>query len=112
MAKKGFKLPGISPLRQEGNSATSLPQFDRSSYRSSAGSYANPQSIIDTSQGDLLSSAIGTVGDLFSTAINPNPPNVNADGSTGSQNITTTSRPVHNTNLDRRIADARAKVDM
>ena len=109
---KGFKLPGVSPLKQEGNSSISLPKFDRSDYRSSAGSYSSPQSVIDTSQGNLLSSAIGTVGDVFSTAINPNPPNVNADGSTGSQNTTTTSRPVYNTNLDRRIANARAKGDM
>jgi hypothetical protein len=107
---KGFKLPGVSPLKQEGNSSTSLPQFDRSGYRSSGGSYSSPQSVIDTSQGNLLSSAIGTIGDAFSTAINP--PNVNADGSTGSQNTTTTSRPVYNTNLDRRIANARARGDM
>lgn len=109
---KGFKLPGISPLKQEGNSSTSLPQFDRSGYRSSAGSYSSPQSVIDTSQGNLLSSAISTIGDAFSTAITPNPPNVNADGSTGNQNTITTSKPVYNTNLDRRIADARAKGDM
>ena len=109
---KGFKLPGVSPLKQEGNSSASLPQFDRSGYRSSGSSYSSPQSVIDTSQGNLLSSAIGTIGNIFSTAINPNPPNVNADGSTGSRNTTTTSKPVYNTNLDRRIANAKAKGDM
>ena len=72
---KGFKLPGVSPLKQQSNSSTSLPQFDRSGYRSSAGSYSSPQSIIDTSQGNLFANAIGTIGDVFSTAITPNPPN-------------------------------------
>ena len=110
MAKKGFKLPGVSPLKQEGDKF-GLPTFDRSGYRSSGGSYSGPQ---DPSTyftpGGYFAEGIGSFGDMASEYIKNKKPEVNPDGSIGNVGGARTSQ-TFSTNLDKRIAAAEAKGD-
>jgi len=71
MAKKGFKLPGVSPLKQTDstNGQFFQPLNDRSYGSGSGGSYANPMSYdayFPTSSTGGASS-IGSLGDTFSS---------------------------------------------
>jgi hypothetical protein len=110
MAKKGFKLPGVSPLKQEGDKF-GLPTFDRSGYRSSGGSYSGPQ---DPSTyftpGGYFAEGISSFGDMASEYIKNKKPEVNPDGSIGNVGGARTSQTFA-TNLDKRITAAEAKGD-
>lgn len=110
MAKKGFKLPGVSPLKQEGDKF-GLPSFDRSGYRSSGGSYSSPQ---DPSTyftpGGYFAEGISSFGDIASEYIKNKKPEVNPDGSIGNVGGAKTNQTFA-TNLDKRIAAAEAKGD-
>lgn len=110
MAKKGFKLPGVSPLKQEGDKF-GLPKFDRSGYRSSGGSYSGPQ---DPSTyftpGGYFAEGISSFGDMASEYIKNKKPEVNPDGSIGNVGGARTSQTFA-TNLDKRITAAEAKGD-
>lgn len=110
MAKKGFKLPGVSPLKQEGDKF-GLPSFDRSGYRSSGGSYSSPQ---DPSTyftpGGYFAEGISSFGDIASEYIKNKKPEVNPDGSIGNVGGAKTNQTFA-TNLDKRIANAEAKGD-
>lgn len=110
MAKKGFKLPGVSPLKQEGDKF-GLPSFDRSGYRSSGGSYSSPQ---DPSTyftpGSYFAEGISSFGDMASEYIKNKKPEVNPDGSIGNVGGARTSQTFATT-LDKRIAAAEAKGD-
>lgn len=107
---KGFKLPGVSPLKQE-EDKFGLPSFDRSGYRSSSGSYSNPQ---DPSTyftpGGYFAEGISSFGDMASEYIKNKKPEVNPDGSIGNVGGAKTSQTFA-TNLDKRIAAAEAKGD-
>jgi len=107
---KGFKLPGVSPLKQEGDKF-GLPSFDRSEYRSSGGSYSSPQ---DPSTyftpGNYFAEGIGSFGNISSEYIKNKKPEVNPDGSIGNIGGARTSQTLA-TNLDKRIAAAEAKGD-
>lgn len=110
MAKKGFKLPGVSPLKQEGDKF-GLPTFDRSGYRSLGGSYSSLQ---DPSTyftpGGYFAEGIGSFGDMASEYIKNKKPEVNPDGSIGNVGGARTSQTFA-TNLDKRITAAEAKGD-
>lgn len=107
---KGFKLPGVSPLKQEGDKF-GLPSFDRSGYRSSGGSYSSPQ---DPSTyftpGGYFAEGISSFGDIASEYIKNKKPEVNPDGSIGDVGGAKTNQTFA-TNLDKRIAAAEAKGD-
>jgi len=107
---KGFKLPGVSPLKQEGDKF-GLPSFDRSGYRSSGGSYSSPQ---DPSTyftpGSYFAEGISSFGDIASEYIKNKKPEVNPDGSIGNVGGARTNQTFA-TNLDKRIAAAEAKGD-
>lgn len=107
---KGFKLPGVSPLKQEGDKF-GLPSFDRSGYRSSGGSYSSPQ---DPSTyftpGGYFAEGISSFGDIASEYIKNKKPEVNPDGSIGNIGGAQTNQTFA-TNLDKRIAAAEAKGD-
>ncbi len=107
---KGFKLPGVSPLKQE-EDKFGLPSFDRSGYRSSGGSYSSPQ---DTSTyytpGGYFAEGISSFGDMASEYIKNKKPEVNPDGSIGNVGGAKTSQTFA-TNLDKRISAAEAKGD-
>ena len=107
---KGFKLPGVSPLKQEGDKF-GLPTFDRSGYRSSSGSYSSPQ---DPSTyftpGGYFAQGISSFGDMASEYIKNQKPEVNPDGSIGNFGGAKTNQTFA-TNLDKRIAAAEAKGD-
>lgn len=107
---KGFKLPGVSPLKQEGDKF-GLPSFDRSGYRSSGGSYSSPQ---DPSTyftpGGYFAQGISSFGDIASEYIKNKKPEVNPDGSIGNVGGAKTNQTFA-TNLDKRIAAAEAKGD-
>ena len=66
MAKKGFKLPGVTPLKQTaGNSFfTNLPIRDYGT----SGSYANPQTYFGESS--LGADVVSTIGNTFADSIN------------------------------------------
>lgn len=110
MGKKSFKLPGVSPLKQEVDKF-GLPSFDRSGYRSSGGSYSSPQ---DPSTyytpGGYFAEGISSFGDMASKYIKNKKPEVNPDGSIGNVGGARTSQTFA-TNLDKRIAAAEAKGD-
>ena len=107
---KGFKLPGVSPLKQE-EDKFGLPSFDRSGYRSSGSSYSSPQ---DPSTyftpGGYFAEGISSFGDMASEYIKNKKPEVNPDGSIGNVGGAKTSQTFA-TNLDKRIAAAQAKGD-
>ena len=107
---KGFKLPGVSPLKQEGDKF-GLPSFDRSGYRSSGSSYSSPQ---DPSTyftpGSYFAEGISSFGDMASEYIKNKKPEVNPDGSIGNVGGAKTKQTTA-TNLDKRIAAAKAKGD-
>ena len=107
---KGFKLPGVSPLKQEGDKF-GLPSFDRSGYRSSGGSYSSPQ---DPSTyftpGGYFAEGISSFGNIASEYIKNKKPEVNPDGSIGNVGGARTNQTFA-TNLDKRIAAAEAKGD-
>ena len=107
---KGFKLPGVSPLKQE-EDKFGLPSFDRSEYRSSGGSYSSPQ---DPSTyftpGGYFAEGISSFSDMASKYIKNKKPEVNPDGSIGNVGGARTSQTFA-TNLDKRIAAAEAKGD-
>ena len=107
---KGFKLPGVSPLKQEENKF-GLPSFDRSGYRSSGSSYSNPQ---DPSTyftpGGYFAEGIKTFGDIAAEFIKNKKPEINPDGSEGDNTVARTNKTFA-TNLDKRIALAEAKGD-
>jgi len=76
MAKKGFKLPGVTPLKQTaGNSFfTNLPMRDYGT----SGSYANPQTYFGESS--LGAQTVSRIGDTFADSINAaNQSNENSD---------------------------------
>ena len=76
MAKKGFKLPGVTPLKQTaGNSFfTNLPIRDYGT----SGSYANPQTYFGESS--LGAQTVSRIGDTFVDSINAaNQSNENSD---------------------------------
>lgn len=107
---KGFKLPGVSPLKQEGDKF-GLPSFDRSGYRSSGGSYSSPQDPSTYfSPGGYFAEGISSFGDIAAEYIKNKKPEVNPDGSTGNVGGAKTSQTFA-TNLDKRIALAKAKGD-
>ena len=107
---KGFKLPGVSPLKQEGDKF-GLPSFDSSGYRSSGGSYSGPQ---DPSTyftpGGYFAEGISSFGDIAAEFIKNKKPEVNPDGSIGNVGGAKTNQTFA-TNLDKRIALAGAKGD-
>ena len=107
---KGFKLPGVSPLKQE-EDKFGLPSFDRSGYRSLGGSYSSPQ---DPSTyftpGGYCAEGISSFGDIASKYIKNKKPEVNPDGSIGNVGGAKTNQTFA-TNLDKRIAAAEAKGD-
>lgn len=110
MGKKSFKLPGVSPLKQEVDKF-GLPSFDRSGYRSSGGSYSSPQ---DPSTyytpGGYFAQGISSFSGIASEYIKNKKPEVNPDGSIGSVGGARTNQTFA-TNLDKRIAAAEAKGD-
>ena len=107
---KGFKLPGVSPLKQEGDKF-GLPSFDRSEYRSSGGSYSSPQNPSTYfSPGGYFAKGISSFGDIAAEFIKNKKPEVNPDGSIGNVGGAKTSQTFA-TNLDKRIAAAEAKGD-
>jgi len=107
---KGFKLPGVSPLKQEGDKF-GLPSFDRSTYRSSGGSYSSPQ---DPSTyftpGGYFAEGISSFSNMASEYIKNKKPEINPDGSIGDTGVARTNQTFA-TNLDKRIAAAEAKGD-
>jgi hypothetical protein len=107
---KGFKLPGVSPLKQEGDKF-GLPSFDRSGYRSSGDSYSSPK---DPSAyytpGGYFAEGISSFGDMASEYIKTKKPEINPDGSIGDTGVARTNQTFA-TNLDKRIAAAEAKGD-
>jgi len=110
MAKKGFKLPGVSPLKQEGDKF-GLPSFDRSGYRSSGSSYSSPQNPSTYfTPGGYFAEGISSFGDIASEYIKNKKPEVNPDGSIGNVGGAKTNQTFA-TNLDKRIAAAEAKGD-
>jgi hypothetical protein len=107
---KGFKLPGVSPLKKEGDKF-GLPSFDRSGYRSSGGSYSNPQDPSTYSAtGGYFAEGISSFSDIASEYIKNKTPEVNPDGSIGDTGVARTNQTFA-TNLDKRIAAAEAKGD-
>ena len=107
---KGFKLPGVSPLKQEVDKF-GLPSFDRSGYRSSASSYSSPQDPSTYSNlGGYFAEGISSFGDMATEYIKNKKPEVNPDGSIGNVGGARTKQTTA-TNLDKRIAAAEAKGD-
>ena len=107
---KGFKLPGVSPLKQE-EDKFGLPSFDRSGYRSSASSYSSPQDPSTYSNlGGYFAEGISSFGDMATEYIKNKKPEVNPDGSIGNVGGARTKQTTA-TNLDKRIAAAEAKGD-
>lgn len=107
---KGFKLPGVSPLKQEGDKF-GLPSFDRSGYRSSGSSYSSPQNPSTYfTPGGYFAEGISSFGDIASEYIKNKKPEVNPDGSIGNVGGARTNQTFA-TNLDKRIAAAEAKGD-
>jgi len=107
---KGFKLPGVSPLKQE-EDKFGLPSFDRSGYRSSGGSYSSPQNPSTYfTPGGYFAEGISSFGDIASEYIKNKKPEVNPDGSIGNIGGAQTNQTFA-TNLDKRIAAAEAKGD-